>query len=255
MISAIIVEDDPLFKEMLVDLLPKSMVEVEILATCNTLRQAKEAINRHNPQLVFLDVELPDGKGIELFQEYEDYGNFETIFVTAYDKYALDAIKRNAADYILKPVKNDELNIALLKVQQRLEAQAALIKIDELNALVKTIDQQNTQDKKISINTNDGTIFIKINDILKLESESNYTVIHLEQNKKIIASKTLSVFEELLDAFNFIRIHRSFIININKILQVLNDNGNYAVLMSDNTLVDISRRKRKDFFDKIAYKG
>lgn len=253
MITTVIIEDDPIFRDMLLDMLPKTAVSIRQLAVCATLRQAKEAIDQHKPQLVLLDVELPDGKGIELFQHYEDSGSFETIFITSHDKYAIDAIKRNAADYIVKPVKLAELNIALQKVQRRLDIYTKLLKVDELTAYVEKLKQQNLQENKIMINTNEGAIFIKVGDIVKLESESNYTILYLEQNKKIIASKTLSVFEEMLEALNFLRVHRSFVINLTKVKTIENNNGNYAVKMSDQSMVEISRRKKKDFFERIAY--
>src|SRR6218665_362996 len=110
MISTIIIEDDPIFRDMLLDMLPKVFIKTQIKATCATLRQAKEAIEIHNPQLLLLDVELPDGKGMDLLNHYEEFGNFETIFITSYDQYAIDAIKKNAADYIVKPVKQEDLN-------------------------------------------------------------------------------------------------------------------------------------------------
>src|SRR5436305_997441 len=116
MISAIVVEDNPIFRDVLLDMLQKASVDINLKATCATLRQAQEAIDLYNPQVLLLDVELPDGKGIDLLNHYAEFGNFETIFITSYDKYALDAIKKNAADYILKPVKLHELNEALSKV-------------------------------------------------------------------------------------------------------------------------------------------
>ena len=253
MISVIIVEDDPIFRDMLLDMLPKATIKTNLLASCATIRQAKDVIEKHNPQLILLDVELPDGKGMDLLNHYEEFGSFETIFITSYDKYAIDAIKRNAADYIVKPVKLEELNDALIKVKKRLDVYTALLKVDELSTSVNKLKQQNLQENKIMINTNDGTIFLKVGDIIKLESESNYTIIYLENNKKIIASKTLSVFEEMLEALNFMRIHRSFIVNLTKIKTIENDAGNYLAVMQDNSKVEISRRKKKEFFEKIAH--
>lgn len=253
MISTIIVEDDPIFRDMLLDMLPKASTKTTLLDSCTTLRQAKESINKHRPQLLLLDVELPDGKSIELLDHYDENGTFEVIFVTSFDKYAIEAIKKNAADYIMKPVKLDELNEALHKVEKRLAIYQKLEKTEELEKYVYTIKQQNLQENKIMINTNDGAIFVKVSDILKLESESNYTIIYLENNKKIIASKTLSVFEEMLEKLNFSRVHRSFVINLTKIKNIENDAGNYFAKMIDGSLVEISRRKKKEFFERIAY--
>lgn len=253
MISAILVEDDPIFRDMLLDLLPKTTVKVNLQATCATLRQAREAILNYNPHLLLLDVELPDGKGMELLEGEQEAGNFETIFITSYDKYAIDAIKKNAADYILKPVKLPELNEALQKVQKRLEVYSKLLKAEELSSSLDKLKQQNLQENKIMINTNEGAIFIKVGDIIKLESESNYTIFYTENQKKIIASKTLSVFEEILEPLNFSRVHRSFLINLTRIKTIQQDNGNYAAVMTDGSKVEIARRKKKEFFEKIAY--
>lgn len=251
--NTIIVEDDPIFRDMLLDMLPKANIKINLLETCATIRQAKEAIDKHHPQLLLLDVELPDGKGMNLLEHYEEFGSFETIFITSHDKYAIDAIKKNAADYIVKPVKLNELNDALQKVHRRLEVYSILLKVEELTAYVDKLKQQNLQDNKIMINTNDGAIFVKVGDIVKLESESNYTIIYLENHKKIIASKTLSVFEEMLESLNFMRIHRSFVVNLTKIITIDHEHGNYFVKMSDGSKVEISRRKKKEFFEKIAY--
>lgn len=253
MISTIIVEDDPVFRDMLLDMLPKANTKTNLLDTCTTLRQAKDSINLHQPQLLLLDVELPDGKSIELLDHYDDKGTFEVIFVTSYDKYAIEAIKKNAADYIIKPVKLEELNDALMKVEKRLAIYKKLEEKDELEKYVGSIKDQNLQDNKIMINTNDGAIFVKVSDIIKLESESNYSVIHLENNKKLIASKTLSIFEEMLEKLNFSRIHRSFLINLTKIKNIENHAGNYYAKMADGSLVEVSRRKKKEFFERIAY--
>lgn len=253
--NTVIVEDDPIFRDMILDMLPKASISTKIQAVCPTIRQAKEALQTHKPQLLLLDVVLPDGKGIDLLNELDENGNFETIFVTSYDKYAIDAIKKNATDYLLKPLKLDDLNIALEKVQKRIEDFNKLSKVDELSKHVDKLDKENMQEQKIMINTNDGAIFIRVKDIIKLESESNYTIFYLENNKKIIASKTLSVFEEILESLNFMRIHRSYVVNLTKILNIEHNSSNYYTKLSDGSRVEISRRKKKDFFDKVTRNG
>lgn len=252
-INVIIVEDDPIFRDMLLDMLPKSTTPTSLLAICTTIRQAKDAIEKFQPKLILLDVELPDGTGVDLLNSYTDNGNFETIFITSHDKYAIDAIKRNAADYIVKPVKQNELNEALLKVHKRIEIYNKLLKHDELFQSVEKLKSQNLQDTKIMINTVDGAMFIKVSEIIMLQSESNYTLIHLENNKKFLASKTLSIFDEMLESLNFMRVHRSFIINLTKIQKIKCTDSNYVAVLENNSTVEISRRKKKDFFEKISY--
>jgi two-component system LytT family response regulator len=255
MITTIIVEDDPIFRDMLLDMLPKVFPAVQILDTCATLRQARLAIEKHHPQLLLLDVELPDGKSMELLEHYDEAGpgNFEVIFVTSYDKYAIDAIKKNAADYIVKPIKADELKEALQKVEKRLKIYENLQQSEELKKYVDQIKLKNLQENKIMISTNEGAVFVKVGDIIRLESSSNYTILYLENHKKMIASKTLSVFEELLEPMNFLRIHRSVMINLNKLKSIEYRNGNYFARMSDQSEPEIARRKKKEFFEKIAY--
>lgn len=253
MITTVIVEDDPIFRDVLLDLLPKSKIKTNILEVCATLRHAKDAIKKHEPKLLLLDVELPDGKAIDLLNDFDENLNCETIFITSHDHYAIDAIKKNAADYIMKPATLSEIDFALQRVELRLEIYDKLLMVGELKAQVEKLNNQNLQENSIMINTHDGVVFIKVKDILKLESESNYTIIYLQNNKKIVASKTLSVFEEMLEEFNFMRIHRSFLINLTKVETIKNEQNNYFVVLSDNSTVEISRRKKKDFFEKVAY--
>lgn len=254
MYTAIIVEDELVFRDMLLEMLPKVSLPIRVVATCATLRQAREAILTYNPQILFLDVELPDGKSIELLENLDEsnQGIFEAIFVTSFDKYAIEAIKKNAVDYIMKPVELTGLEIALKKVVRRMQIYDQLEKTEELEKQIKRLESSSQQDKKIMIGTTEGTSFIRIGDIVKLESDSNYTTIFLENNKKFLASKTLSIFEELLEPYNFFRIHRQWIINLTKISSVENNNGAYTALLTDGSKIEISRRKKKDFFEKIA---
>lgn len=249
--ETIIIEDDPIFRDMLLDMLPKCGISVQLKAVCASIREAREAILAHQPQLLLLDVELPDGKSVDFLNELDDTVHFETIFITSHDKYAIDAIKKNAADYILKPVQQTELESALQKVRSRLDVYEKLLVADELKSNINRIKNQAT-DNKIMIATSEGATFVQLNDILKLESESNYTILYLENNKRIIASKTLSVFEEKLQDANFIRIHRSYIINLTKLDGIEHrDNGQYYAILSDGSSVEISRRKKKEFFELI----
>ncbi len=253
MISLIIVEDEPVFRDVLLDMLPKANIQTNIISHCSTIQQAREEIKNYKPQLVLLDIELPDGNSLDLLNTYEEQIGFEIIFTTSHDKYAIDAIKKNAADYIVKPVSLNELNNALIKVKKRLDIYEKLLKVEELNSSVNKLLAQNLQSNKIMINTNTGAVFIKVDLIIRLESESNYTIIYLDNNKKLIASKTLSYFEEMLEQYNFMRVHRSCIINLTKILCIINKEGYYTLSMNDMSCVEISRRKKKDFFEKISY--
>ncbi len=256
MITTLLVEDDPLFIESIRDMLLDIGANIQLLDTCSTLRQAREAILKYNPQLLLLDVELPDGNSLDLLNNLDEanQGIFEVIFITAFDQYALEAIKKDAADYLLKPFTKTELIKALQKVEKRLQIYERLERTEELEKRMKDFISHNQQANNILINTYDGALLLNANEIIHLEAESNYTIFHMENNKKITSSKTLSTYETTLESLNFFRVHRQSIINIAKIKSIINLNGSYSVLLSDGSKLEISRRKKKDFFEKIALK-
>ena len=256
MITTLLVEDDPLFKESITDMLLDIGANIHLLDTCSTLRQARESILKYNPQLLLLDVVLPDGNSIDMLNSLDEdnLGIFEVIFITAFDQFALDAIKKDAADYLLKPFTKPELIKALQKVEKRLQIYERLERTDELEKRMQDFTSHHQQANKILINTYDGVLLLNADEIIHLEAESNYTIFHMENNKKITSSKTLSTYETTLDALNFFRVHRQSIINLAKIKNIINSNGSYSVLLSDGSKLEISRRKKKDFFEKIALK-
>lgn len=248
MISAVIIEDEPIFQEILKNAIIQTGLDIRIDGVCNSKREAKKVLPLVQPQLLFLDVELTDGKGVDLLEEY-DCSNMEIIFTTSHDKYAINAIKNNAADYLLKPIKENELKKAIEKVAKRLEEKETLIQASKLQGYLDKIKQDQQLDAKIIVPTKEGMIFLKINDIIRLQSESNYTVFYLIGNKKIIVSKTLKNFEEKLLDFNFLRIHQSHLINLAHMKEI--DHHDNFVLMADNSKVEISKRKKKEFMDSL----
>lgn len=248
MISAVIIEDEPIFQELLKKTIAHSKLEIKIEGVCNSKREAKKILPKVIPQLIFLDVELADGKGIDLLNELEDT-DFEIIFTTSHDKYAINAIKNNAADYLLKPIGEKELKKAIEKVKIRLEQKEKLKQVALLQDYLDKIKQEQQQDAKIMVPTKDGMVFLKINEIIRLQSESNYTVFYLIGNKKLLIAKTLKNFEEKLLLFKFMRIHQSHLINLAHLKGI--DHGDNLVIMTEGAKVEISKRKKKEFMEAL----
>ena len=248
MISAVIIEDEPIFQEMLKKAIVQTGLSIRIDGVCNSKREAKNVLPIVKPQLIFLDVELVDGKGIDLLLEL-DNSDFEVIFTTSHDKYAINAIKNNAADYLLKPINEKELKSAIEKVNIRIKQKETLKQAAQLQTYIDEIKANQLQDAKLMVSTKDGMIFIKINDIVRLQSESNYTVFYLIDKRKVMVAKTLKGFEEKLIPYNFFRIHQSHLINIIYLKEI--DHSENHVLMADGSKVEISKRKKKEFMDTL----
>jgi two-component system LytT family response regulator len=248
MISAVIIEDEPIFQEILKKAIIQTGLNIKIDGICNSKREAKKVLPNVQPQLVFLDVELTDGKGVDLLNELEST-DFEIIFTTSHDKYAINAIKNNAADYLLKPIKEKELKKAIEKVAKRLEEKETLKQASKLQGYLDKVKSEQQQDAKLMVPTKEGMIFLRVNEIIRLQSESNYTLFFLIGNKKILVAKTLKNFEEKLLAYNFLRVHQSHLVNLAHMKEI--DHGDNFVLMVDGSKVEISKRKKKEFMDSL----
>lgn len=249
MISAVIIEDEPIFQEILKKAISHIGLDIRVDGICNSKREAKILLPTLNPQLVFLDVELVDGKGIDLLDELKEI-DFEINFTTSHDKYAISAIKNNAADYLLKPIKEKELKKAIEKVSKRLEEKETLKLTAQLQDYLDKIKQSQQQDSKLMVPTKEGVIFLKVNEIIRLESESNYTEFHLINNKKVLVAKTLKAYEEKLIPYNFMRVHQSHLINLAHMKEI--DNGDNFAIMTDGSKVEISKRKKKEFMELLG---
>jgi two-component system LytT family response regulator len=185
---------------------------------------------------------------VDLLDEL-DCSEIEIIFTTSHDKYAINAIKNNAADYLLKPIKEKELKKAIEKVAKRLHEKETLKQASKLQGYLDKIKNDQQQDSKLMVPTKDGMIFLKVNEIVRLQSESNYTLFYLIGNKKVLVAKTLKNFEEKLMSYNFMRVHQSHLINLAHMKEI--DHGDNFVLMTDGSKVEISKRKKKEFMDSL----
>ncbi len=243
MIRALIIDDERSSQITLENMISDFCEGIEILATLNSVEEGVKAINTHQPDLVFLDVEMPVHNGFKLFDFFES-PNFNVIFTTAFQEYAIKAFKFSAIDYLLKPIDIDDLQMALKKANDKREAEATKGK---LNALRENL---NNLCNKFALSTTDGYQFVELKNIIRCESENNYTFFYLVGGKKILVSKTLKVFSKLLEEYNFFRISRSDLVNLNHV-EKYGRQKSPSITLSDNTTLTISLRRKESFLKKI----
>ena len=244
MMKAIIVDDEPYCCETIATLLEDND-EVEIVTECYNGIDALEAIRKHNPGLVFLDVEMPKMNGFEMLQQLPSV-NFEIIFTTSYDRYALKAIRFSAIDYLLKPVDEEELKNAVQKVINRSKKPTA----EQLEILMQKLHQPATPVSRIALPTMEGFQMIKIDSIISCEADSNYTTLHLKDNKKMVVCRNLKDIEEMLEDHSFTRVHRCYVVNLNEVEKFVKGEGGYLI-MSDGSSIDVSRNKKELLLKRI----
>lgn len=241
MLSAIIVDDENKARENLKHIIRDHVGDVHVLATCGSIQEAVLKIHEHKPDLVFLDILMKGETGFDLFEKVKDI-KFDVIFVTAYDEYAMKALKVNAVDYILKPIDVEDLKQAVDKVKHK---KGKGIKGEEIGVLLNQIHLSKNI-KKIALPTLEGLVFVHIDDIIRCESDENYTTFYLAGKERKVVSKTIKYFEELLEPHHFFRSHRSHLINLNHIKEYIRGDGGYIV-MSDGSEVMLARRKKDEF--------
>lgn len=239
-----IVDDEPYCCEALATLL-EDTPDIEMISVCHNAADALTAIKKYSPDLVFLDVEMPRMNGFEMLEQLPEV-NFEIIFTTSYDQYALKAIRFSAIDYLLKPVDREELSNAVRKVISRSQKPI----VQQLEILMQKIHQPSTPINKIAMPTMEGLQMIPVDSIISCESDSNYTILFLKNKKKTIVSRTLKEIEELLEDHSFIRVHRCYLANLNEVEKYVKGEGGY-LLMSDGTTIDVARNKKELLLKKL----
>ncbi|RYY54329.1 MAG: response regulator transcription factor [Chitinophagaceae bacterium] len=246
MIKTIIVEDEPGSREMLTMMLSRHADDIEIIDTCSNPTDAIDSISRLRPELIFLDIQMPKMTGFEMLKKITPI-DFEVIFTTAYDQYAINAIRISALDYLLKPIDGDELAAAISKYKNR---QTARKPDHQFENLFNNLLNRNPLDKTLALSASDGISFIKMSDILRVEANGRYAKFHLLSKETILVSKTLGDYEDILSANQFYRIHDSSIINLNHVKKYIRGDGG-TVILSDNTELDVARRRKEEFMKLI----
>jgi len=246
MTKTLIIDDELKARNILHHYITNFIPEITEMKQADSVDTAIELLKDYKPDLVFLDVEMPYKNGFDFLLMVKE-PSFDVIFTTAYNQYAIQAIRFSALDYLLKPVDPDELKIA---VQRHLEKQQSAQQKKELfDNLVKNIEKKEVKDFKIAVPSSEGVYFFMIDDILRLEADGSYTHIHLLKRKPFIASKTLKHFEDMLDEFNFVRTHKSHLVNPKHITRISHDNE--FVLLTDGSKVEISRRKKEEVLNQL----
>lgn len=236
-IKSIIVDDEKHGRENLAGILMQHCPDVIISGEADSVESAISLIRQHTPDLVFLDIEMPKANGFQLLEHFKDL-NFEVIFVTAYDSYAIKAIRFSAADYILKPINYKELKSAVEKVVKRIHLKEENERIKQLHRNI-----QQPENPRIGLPTGDRIEFIDVKKIIHCKGESNYTHIYLENNKHLLVAKTLVEFEELLHEHSFIRTHKSHLVNLKHVIAYVMNIG--MLRLSNGEKVAVSRRRKE----------
>jgi two-component system LytT family response regulator len=244
-LTAIIVDDDAFSCFHLSDIIQHKMDNVELLATYNSAEDSLENIQKLQPDIVFLDVEMPGGmNGFDMLKKLPAI-NFDIIFTTAHDYYAIRAIRFSAVDYLLKPIEATALQEAVSRVvEKRSNANPSLWQMEVVSQTRAKLDN-------LAIPTMEGLLFIGLQDIVYCEGDDKYTKIYMTDKKMIVSSRTLGVFEDLLSAYNFFRIHKSYLINLNHLKKYLRGEGGQVIMANGSTL-DVARRKKEDLLKLVS---
>jgi len=239
MIRAVIIDDIEHTHKVITEIIKKYFTEIEIVGQAYDVKNGIEILSKKSPDIVFLDINLPDGTGFDILKQIEKR-DFKIIFVTAHQEYALNAIKFSAIDFLLKPLDEDEVVSAIKNTISIIKKDEEQLKIE---TFISNYKNQNSKDQKIILKTQDSIYVTKVSDIIRCESDGNYTVIYLNNGSKILISKTLKEYNELLKEYNFIRIHKSHLINTDCIVKYeKRDSG--IVCMNDGSKIPVSHRKK-----------
>lgn len=246
MIRTVLVDDEIDSIRVLQKLLESFCPQVAIVGTASGVETALQVIRETGPDLVFLDIEMAQGNAFDLLNQLQPL-QFQFIFVTAFDDYAIRAFKYSAVDYLLKPVDIDDLRSAISRVQERpLEKDLT----QKMRTLLEHMGTLQMSQQKMAIPTITGLMFVPVQDILRFEAKGNYTTIVMANNDTILATKTIKDYEEALPESIFYRIHNSHIINLSRIKEYQKGRGG-AVVMEDGTVIEVASRRREEFLRKL----
>jgi two-component system LytT family response regulator len=245
-ISAVIIDDEPNNIKNLEVLLKQHCMEVGIIGCAQHAAEGEALIRQLQPDLVFLDIQMPDKNGFDILRDIPDR-DFELVFITAFDLYAIQAIRFSALDYLLKPVKANELKDAVQKAINRRKEKKQNHKVENLLEMLEG-DQHKKQQHRLALTSAKETRFVRTTEIIRCESSNNYTTFFLKEGEKILVSKPIYEYEELLVNYGFLRCHQSHLVNRHYIKSLVKQDFGY-LLLEDNSQIPVSRQK-KDFVKK-----
>jgi len=239
-VKALIIDNEEPIRNELKNLIIANCPKVESVFEANGVKSGLNAITTLNPDIVFLDVEMDDGTGIDLVKQLNGNIHFQLVFITAHNKYAIDAFKLSAIDFLLKPIETSELMNSVDKAEKNIKAQF----LDkQLQILQDSISEIKKLDTKIALKDSESIYFVKVSDIIRCEASGAYTIFHIENHKDILMSKGIKEYEDLLHPFGFFRTHHSHLVNIKKITRFDKAEGGILIL-ENNEKVPVSQRKK-----------
>lgn len=245
--TAFIADDEVRSRELLQNLLEDLCPELTVTGAAATVDEAVKSIHQLQPQILFLDIEMHPGTGFDILQKLSASVSAQVIFTTAYDQYAIRALRISAVDYLLKPIDVQELQSAVQKAIRQINNKQPQQQLQHL--LQNLVKQQ--QDYTISLSTSEGLEFIPIASVLHLEANGAYTIFYLKENRKIMVSKNLKEYESILADHGFFRVHNSHLINLKEVKRYLKTDGGYVV-MNDDTNISISPRKKEELLQLLS---
>lgn len=244
--KTLIIDNDSRIRDGLRQMIQKFCPQITELNEADGIESGIAAISKFNPELIFLDVELDGGTGMDLLSKLKNY-NFDVVFITAHNKYAVDAFQFSAIDFILKPIGLEDLLNAIQKAKTSI-ANKDLVK--QLNILKESFDNLSGSDKKIVLKDSESIYFVKVSDIVHCKAEGPYTEFYLTTQQKITISKSLKEYEELLEPYGFIRTHHSHLINIKRIVRFDKADGG-TIVLENKEVVPVSQRKREHILELL----
>lgn len=244
MMRAIIIDDEKDCRDTIGNLLKLVSTDIEIIGEAANVKDGITLVNQNKFDLLFLDIDLPDGTGFNVLENMTN-SDFSLVFTTAHNDHAIKAFRYSAIDYLLKPIDPDELEDAVQKVRKK-------SKLDNIEHKVELLYENLHQKKfeRISFPTMNGFEIIQTQDIILFSSENNYTNVHLKCGKKILITKTIKVYEELLSNSGFLRVHQSHLVNLSSIVKYSNGDGG-SITLSNQSVIDVSRRKKEELLKHI----
>jgi two-component system LytT family response regulator len=245
-LTALIVDDEEDGRDTLRNFLQRYCPEVTSVAEASSVQEAITRIGEHQPTLVFLDINMPHENGFELFRSIPE-PHFHTVFVTAHDEYALQAIKHHALDYILKPINIEELIAAVDRAKMLAGKQQTAIDFGSLSHLMQAPSSR----ERLALPILDGFIYVLLNDVVRCEAEGNYSTFYFTNGRKLLVCRTLGFYEEMLKETGFMRVHHHHLINVAHVDKYQRGRGG-IITMSDGTEVAVSQRKKDDFLRMIG---
>lgn len=247
MMTAVLIEDSPDAEEKLRFLLSKYCSErIHLAASADSGKSGIEAIAGHRPDLVLLDIELGDMTAFEMLERIEPV-DFQVIFTTSHNHYAIKAIRYSAVDYLLKPIGREDLLAAVTRAENN---PARLLK-EQVRHLSGTVSAKSALPEKIALTTASGLVFVKIGDIVRCESDRMYTVVTLAGGERLVVSKPMGQLDEILDGQGFFRVHHSHLVNMNHIREFVRSDGGYVV-MEDGATISVARNRKEEFLELFS---